>query len=164
MQRHNPLQILGQMSAPGGLALGERHVGDGVGVGDVVHVGKHVAGEGLAVEAQASHTDTTKADTVVGTFSADEPHLVALAANAVVLQSHLQRGVHGRGAAHGEEDVGKVLARQELEDLLGELVGQPVGGAEARGEVQLGRLVLDRLDDLGLTMTCVDTPQARHAV
>lgn len=57
MQRDHSLEVISQVQAPGGLALGERHVLQGVGVGDMVHKRKTVASERLAVKAQAADAD-----------------------------------------------------------------------------------------------------------
>ena len=96
-------------------------------------------GHGITHCAVRYHSHSAEADSVVSALSADEHDLAVPAPGAVEGQCNLQRGVDGRGAAHGEEDLREALLGQQLQNLLREGVRQRVRGVEAGGEVQPNR-------------------------
>jgi hypothetical protein len=113
--------------------------------------------------AHAADRDAAEVDAVVAAFAPDQPGARALAAHAVVGDRHLQRGFHRLGARVGEEHL--VHARGgDLRQRVGQLEGLRVRHVERRREVEFGRLLLDRFDDLRPRVAGVDAPQARHAV
>lgn len=107
---------------------------------------------------------TSEAHAMVRALSADEAHPLAVALGAVVSQRDLHGGVHSRGSAHGEEDLLESAAGQQVQQPLSEHRTQRVSGVEAGGEIQLGSLLLDSLDDLGLVVASVDAPETGDAV
>ena len=72
VQRDDALELVGEMGAPLGLALGEGLVLAVVGVGQVVDAGEQRA-ELLAVRHDAADRDAAEADAVVAALAADQP-------------------------------------------------------------------------------------------
>jgi hypothetical protein len=107
-------QLVGEMRAPLGLALGVGLLGAIVGGLQMVDAGEHVA-ELLAVGAHAAHRDAAEADAVVAALAPDEAGARALALGLVVGQRDFQRGIHRLGAGVGEERVVEVAGSQQGE-------------------------------------------------
>ncbi len=92
MQGDDPLQVVGEVGAMLGLALGEVVAWDAVGVGQMVDAGEQGA-EILAVGRDPADRDAAEADAVIAALAADQPGLGPLASGAVVGQGDLKRGV-----------------------------------------------------------------------
>ena len=75
----------------------------------------------------------------------------------------LQRGVDRFRAGVGEEDVLQPV-RRDVDQAVGQFEGERMAHLEGRREVELGGLLLDRLDDLRPAVAGVDAPQAGGAV
>ena len=157
-----PGQLVGQVRAPLRLALGEGLLGAIVGGLQVVDARQHVA-ELLAVGDHAADRDAAEADAVIAALAADEAGARALALGLVVGERDLQRGVDRLGARIGEERVVEIAGRQQREPR-GQLEHLGVAVLEGRRVVELGRLLLDRLDDRLAAMAGVDAEQARGGV
>ena len=162
MQRDDPLEFVGEVGAPFGLATREGLLGSVVGVRQVVDACQKRTEE-LAVVDDATHRDAAEADAVIAAFAADQAGPLPLAADVPVGQRDLQRGVDSLGARIGEKDVVEVAGR-ELGDARGELEGLGMAELEGRREVELGRLLLDRLDDGLAIVAGVAAPQSGHGV
>ena len=78
-------------------------------------------------------------------------------------QRDLHRGVGGFRAGVAEEHVVEI-GRRQRRDPAGQLEGARMAELEGRREVELGRLLLDRLDDRVAVVAGVGAPQARGAV
>ena len=163
VQRDDALQFVGQVGAPGGLALGIGVLLQVVGVGQVVHGGQQRAGEGLAVGRDAADRDAAKAHAVVAALAANQAGTLAFAAGAVIGQGDLQGGVDGLGTRVGEEDTVQAL-RHEAGHGGGGFEGQRVAQLEARGVVHDAGLAGNRIDDFLAAVAGVHAPQAGRAV
>ena len=105
-------QLVGQVRAPLGLALGEGLLGAVVGGLQMVDAGQHVA-ELLAVGDHAADRDAAEADAVVAALAADEARARALTAGLVVAERDLERGVDRLAARIGEEGIVEIARRQQ---------------------------------------------------
>ena len=162
VQVDEPGQLVGQVRAPLGLALGEGLLGAVVGRLQMVDAGQHVA-ELLAVGDHAADRDAAEADAVIAALAADEAGARALALGLVVGERDLERGVDRLGARVGEERVVEIAGRQQREPR-GQLEHLGVAVLEGRRVVELGRLLLDGLDDRLAAVAGVDAEQARGGV
>ena len=111
----------------------------------------------------AADRDAAEADAVIAALAADQPRARAFAADAVIGQRDLERGVDRLGAGVGEEHVVEPL-RQPAHDLVRELERAGMSHLERRRVVHLGDLPADRLGDLLAAVAGVDAPEAGHAV
>ena len=155
-------QLVGQMRAPLRLALGEGLLGAVVGRLQVVDAGQHVA-ELLAVGDHAADRDAAEADAVIAALAADEAGARALAPGLVVGERDLQRRVDRLGAGIGEERVVEIARRQQREPR-GQLEHLGMAVLEGRRVVELGRHLLDGLDDRLAAVAGVHAEQARGGV
>ena len=130
MQRHDPLERVGEMSAPFRLALGEGLMLAVVGRGQMVDAGKQRA-EILAVVDHAADRNAAEADAVIGPLAADQALARALPAHVVIGERDLQRRVAGLGAGIAVEHVIEI-ARRELGYAGSELERQRMGEREGR--------------------------------
>jgi hypothetical protein len=87
----------------------------------------------------------------------------ALTLRAVVGEGDLQRGVHRFRTGIGEEHMVEI-AGQQLRHLGGELECRGMAHLEGRRVVELGDLLLHRLDDLLAAMAGIDAPEAGGGV
>ncbi len=163
VQRDDAFEFIGQLRAPGRLALGIGVLLQVVGVGQVVDGGQQRAGEGLAVGRDAADRDAAEAHAVVAALAADQAGALAFAAGAVVGQGDLQGGVDRLRTRVGEEHAVQAL-RHEAGDRGGGLEGQRMAELEAGGVVHDAGLARDRLDDLLAAVAGVHAPQAGGAV
>ncbi|MNP00738.1 hypothetical protein D3C76_925330 [compost metagenome] len=101
---------------------------------------------------------------VVGVDPADDVLLGVLAAAVLVVLDQPVGGVHGGGAAGGEEHVVEV-ARRQFGELLAELDGADVGHvAERVGVGQLAHLLGDGVGHFRAAQADVGAPHAAHRV
>ena len=162
VQRDDALQLVGQMRAPFRLALGERLLLAVVGVRQMIDARQHRA-ERLAVVGKPADRHAAEADAVIAALAADEARALALALRDPIGQRDLQRGVGGLRAGVAEEHVVEV-ARRQRRDPARQLEGARMAELEGRREVELGRLLLDRLDDRIAVVAGVGAPQAGGGV
>jgi hypothetical protein len=153
-----PLEVVGQLRAVLGLADAEGVPCRVVRVPQVIDAAEQGA-EHLAIRDDAADGDAAEVDAVVAALAPDEPGARALAARAVVGDRDLERRLDRLRSRVGVEDLGQALGR-DLDQPLGQFEGQRVRHVERRGEVEFGRLALDRLDDLRPVVSRVDAPQS----
>src|SRR5690606_1397353 len=99
----------------------------------------------------------------VAALAADQPEALALAAGTVVGKRDLEGRIGRLGAGIGEEDARVALGRN-LRKPLGELEGDRVAHLERGREIELRRLLADRLDDPRPAVAGVDAPEAGLAI
>ena len=145
MQRDDALERVGEMSAPFRLALGEGLMLAIVGRWQMVDAGQERTEE-LTVVDHAADRNAAEADAVIGALAADQARARALSSHVVIGERDLERRVAGLGAGIAIKHVIEI-ARRELRDARCELERQRMGELEGRGEVELGRLTLDRGHD-----------------
>ena len=87
----------------------------------------------------------------------------ALALGDPIGQRDLQRGVGGFRAGIAEEHVVEI-GRRQRGDPAGQFEGARMAELEGRREIELGRLLLDRLDDRIAVVAGVGAPQAGGGV
>ena len=162
VQVDEPGQFVGQMRAPLRLALGEGLLGAVVGRLQVVDALQHVA-ELLAVGDHAADRDAAEADAVIAALAADEARARALAAGLVIGERDLERGVDGLAARVGEEGIVEIARRQQRQPRC-QLEHLGVAVLEGRRVVELGRHLLDGLDDRLAAVAGVDAEEARGGV
>src|SRR5690606_16482592 len=84
VQRHDALEFVGQVGAPGRLAFRERVVFQAVRVRQVVDGGQQRPRESLAVGRYAAYRNAAKAHAVVAALAPDQPGALRVATRAVV--------------------------------------------------------------------------------
>ena len=157
-----PLELVGEMRAPVRLAHGEGLVLAAVGRRQVVDAGEQRA-ELPAIGHDAADRDAAEADAVIAALAADQARAGALAADVVIGERDLERGVDRLRARVAEEDMIEI-ARRQRRDPAGELEGARMGELERRRIVELGRLRADRRHDRVAVMAGIGAPQAGGAV
>ena len=162
MQRDDPLERVGEMSAPFRLALGEGLMLAIVGRGQMVDARQERA-EIFAVVDHAANRNAAEANAVIGALAADEALARAIAPHVVIGERDLERRVAGLGARIAVEHVIEV-ARRKLGQARRELERQRMGELEGRREIELRRLPLDRSHDRRPVVSGVAAPQARRGV
>ena len=162
MQRHQSLQLVGELGAVLRLPAGERIALKVVGVGQVVDA-VHERPEQLAVGDHAAHRDAAEAHPVIAALAADEARARALAAHALRGDGDLERRVHRLRARVAEEHVVEVAGHQCRQPRR-QLEGAGMAHLEGRRVVHARHLVLHRLDDLGAAVAGIDAPHAGGAV
>jgi TetR/AcrR family transcriptional regulator len=162
VQRDDALELVGELGAVLGQAAGEGVAGGIVRVPDVVDAGEQSA-EHLAVGDDPADRDAAEVYAVIAALAADEACARALALGAVISEGDLQCGLDGFGTRIREEDVVEPLGG-DLRQARGELEGLRVRHLEGGGIVELGDLLLHRLDDFRPAMAGIDAPQPRGAV
>ena len=146
MERHDALEIVGEMRAPFRLAARKRLLGAVIGVRQVVDACQQRAEE-LAVLDDAADRDAAEADAVIAALAADQARPAALALHVPIGQRDLERRIDRLGARIAEEDVVEVAGR-ELGDARRE--GEAARMAELEGGriIEFRRLGLDGGGDL----------------
>ena len=119
--------------------------------------------EELAVVDHAADRDAAEADAVIALLASDQPLPRAFAAQAVIGDRDLQRGVDGLGAGVREEHVIEIAGR-ELDQAVRELEAGRMTHLERRRVFHRRELLAHRLGDFLAAMTGVDAPQAGDAV
>ena len=138
VQRHQPLQRVGELGAVLGQAAAEAVLLQVERVRQVVDAGQQRAEEHPVLD-HAADRDAAEADAVIAALAADQPGARALADGALVGERDLERGVDRFRAGIGEEGVVEV-AREQMGELRGELERLGMAPLEAGREVELGRL------------------------
>ena len=162
MQRHHPLEIVGEFGAMLRLILREGVAGEIMGVTDVVDA-RQMGREGAAVRHHAADRHAAEADAVIAALAADQARPRSLSDGALIGQRDLQRGVDRLGAGIGEEDAVEPL-RRDLGEPLGEIERQRMAHVERGREVEVRQLPLDGGGDLAAAMAGIDAPEAGRAV
>ena len=162
MQRDDALELVGEMRAPVRLALAEGLLLAIVGRGQVVDAGEQRAEE-FAVGDDAADRDAAEADAVIAALAADQARARAFAADVVIGERDLERGVDRLRAGIGEEHMVEA-GRRQRGDAARELEGLRMGELERGRVVELGRLGADRLDDRVAVVAGIGAPQAGGAV
>ncbi len=111
MQRHQAVELVGEMRAPFRLADGEGLLLAVIGRRQMIDAGQQRA-ELLAVVDDAADRDAAEADAVIAALAADQPHARALAAHVVIGERDLQRGVDRLRAGIAEEHMIEIAGRQ----------------------------------------------------
>ena len=166
VQRHERGQFLGEVASP--LRLAARA---GVTLPDVrrlqmIDARDHATRECPAIVGYAAHGHAPEPNAVIPPLPPDETEFRTVPPRDVIRQRDFHRRVHGRRAAHGEEDVVQSRARHE------QLAHEPIrvferlrmGEEEGWAEIERRELILRRPYDRIRTVTSVGTPQARGAV
>ncbi len=162
VERHQPLEVVGEIGAVLGLALHEGVAGEVVGVAQVVDAREER--EHPAVVDEPPDRDAAEADAVIAALAPDHPGPGALADGALVGERDLERGIDRFRARAGEEHPVERAGRRDGGETLGELEGDRVAHLE-RGRVVEGReLALDGLGDAPAAVPGIDAPQAGGAV
>ena len=162
MQRHDALERVGEMRAPFRLALGEGLMLAVIGRGQMVDARQERAKE-LAVVDHAADRNAAEAHAVIGALAADQTLTRALPAHVMIGERDLERRVAGLGAGIAIEHVIEI-ARREFGQARRQLERQRMGEREARSEIELRRLALDRGHDRGPVVAGVAAPQTRRAI
>ncbi len=123
----------------------------------VVDVRQERPGVGLAVRRHAADRHPGDIDAVVGALAADEAGAGAFAAQAMVGKRDLERGVDRLRPRVGEEHPPHARGR-DPRNALGETERQRMAERERGGEIELARLLADRLDDARPAVAGVDAP------
>ena len=92
VQRHHPLDIVGEFGAMLRLTLCKRVAGEIMGVTDVIDTRK-MGRERAAVRHHAADRHAAETDTVIAALAADQAGAGRLACGAMIGQRHLQRGI-----------------------------------------------------------------------
>ena len=119
MQRDDALELVGEMRAPLRLALAERLLLAVVGRRQVIDAGEQRAEE-LPVGDDAADRDAAEADAVIAALAADQARARAFAADVVIGERDLERGVDRLRAGIAEEHVVEV-GRRERRDAARQL-------------------------------------------
>ena len=162
MQRHQPLEIVGEFGAMRRQVLRERIAGEIMGVADMIDAGQ-MGRECTAVVDHAADRHAAEADAVIAALAADQTRARRLTGGALIGERDLQRGVDRFRARIGEEDTIESF-RRDLGQPLGEIERNGVAHLERRREVQGHQLTLDGRGDLAAAMAGVDAPQSGRAV
>ena len=162
VQRDEAVEIVGEMRAPFGLALGEGLLLAIVGVRQMIDAVQRRA-EHLAVRHDAADRDAAEADAVIAALAPDQPHARGFAAHVVVGERDLERGVDRLRAGIAEEHVIEI-ARRKRRDAARKLERLGMRELERRRIVEFGGLLLDCRNDRIAVVTRVAAPHAGGAV
>ena len=141
MQRHHPLDIVGEFGAVLRLILGKRVAGEIMGVTDVIDT-RQMGRKRAAVRHHAADRHAAETDAVIAALAADQARPRSLSDGALVGERDLQRGVDRLGARIGEEDAIEPL-RRDLGKPLGEIERQRMAHVERGREVEVRQAALD---------------------
>src|SRR6185312_9882874 len=132
-------------------------------MGEMVHAGQQGARPHPAVRRDAADGDSSEADAVVGALASDEARARALAADAVIADRDLERGVDRLGARIHEEHVIEAGGR-DLTDALGKLERTRMSHLKRRCVIERLELMRDRVANLRPAVAGIDAPQARYRI
>ena len=162
MQRDDAFEIVREMRAPVRLALAERLLGAIVGRRQMIDAGQQRAEE-FAVADDAADRDAAEADAVIAALAADQARARAFAADVVIGERDLERGVDRLRSGIAEEHMIEVLRRQRRHPAR-QLERLRMRKLKRRRVVELGRLRADRRDDRIAVVSGVGAPQPGGAV
>ena len=145
VQRDDAFELVGEMPAPFRLALGKGLMLAAIGCRQMIDAGQQRAEE-FAVVDNAADRNAAEADAVIAALAADQPRARALAADVVISERDLERGVDRFRARIAEEHAVEI-ARRQRRDPARQFEGFGVGEVERRRIVEFGRLPRDRGDD-----------------
>src|SRR5262249_59987653 len=114
----------------------------------------------FAIVDDAADRRAAEADAVIAALAADEPRARAFAADVVIGERDLERGVDRLRARIREEHMVEAFGR-ECGDAARELERLGMGELKRRRIVELGRLRADRLDDRVAGIARIGAPQTR---
>ena len=135
MQRHHPLEIVGELGAMLRLILRKGVAGEIMGVTDVIDA-RQMGRERAAVRHHAADRHAAEADAVIAALAADQARPRPLSDGALIGERDLQRGVDRFRAGIGEEDAVEPL-RRDLGEPLGEIERQRMAHVERGREVEV---------------------------
>ena len=162
VQLHDPLQLVGHLTAPLRLTAAPGLALEVLRVAQVVDAGQKRP-EQLAVRRYTAHRNAAETDAVVALLAPDQPHPLPFPAHPVPGDRDLQRRIDRFGTRVHEEDAGQPLGR-DLRQPVGQFEGARIAHLKSRVVVQLRRLLLDRRHDVRMAVPRVAAPQPRHAV
>jgi hypothetical protein len=162
VQGDDAFEIVGEMRAPVRLALREGLLGAIVGRRQMVDAGQQRAEE-FPVADDAADRDAAEADAVVAALAPDQAGARAFAADVVVGEGDLQRGVDRFRSGVAEEHVIEV-GRRQRRDPARQLERLRMRELERRRVVELGGLRADRRDDRIAIVSRVRAPKSGGAV
>ena len=162
MQRDDAFEIVGEVRAPVRLALAEGLLLAIVGRRQVIDAGQQRAEE-FPVGDDAADRNAAEADAVIAALAADQARARAFAADVVIGERDLERGVDRLRAGIAEEHVVEV-ARRQRRDAARQLERLGMGELERRRVVELGRLRADRRHDRIAVVAGIGAPQPGGAV
>src|SRR5215813_5248987 len=162
MQSDKTIEIVGKMRAPFRLADTESLLLAIVSRYQMVDTGEQRA-ELLAIVDNTANGDATEAYAVIPALPTDQAHARGVAANVVIGERNLERGVDGLGTGVAEKYVIEI-GRGERGNPAREFKGLWMAELERRCVVQRGRLALDGLDDRLAIVAGIRAPKTGGAV
>ena len=162
MQGDQALQIIGEMRAVFRLALAEGLLVAVIGVGQMIDAGQQRA-EHLAVVDDAADRGAAEADAVIAALAADQAGARAFAADVVIGQRDLQRGVGGFRAGIAEEHVFEP-GRRQFGDAARQFERLRMAELERRRVIQRLGLLADRRGNLAAAVAGIAAPHAGGGV
>src|SRR5262245_13459844 len=156
------IEIVGKMRAPFRLADTESLLLAIVSRYQMVYTGEQRA-ELLAIVDNTANGDATEAYAVIPALPTDQAHARGVAANVVIGERNLERGVDGLGTGVAEKYVIEI-GRGERSNPARKFKGLRMAELERRRVVQRGRLALDGLDDRLAIVAGIRAPTTGGAV
>ena len=150
------------MAAPFRLTLGESLLRAIIGVRQVIDAGEHGAEE-FAVGDHAADTDAAEIHAMIAALAPDEAGARGFTLGTVISERDLERCVGGFRTRIAEERIVQIAGRQ-IGEARGEFEHLGMAELESGGEIELGRLFLDRFDDPGATVAGIGAPKARRRI
>ena len=138
VQRDQAVERVGQMRAPFRLADAEGLLGAVISRRQMIDTGEQRA-ELFAVVDDAADRDAAEADAVIAALAADQPHPRCMAADAVIGERNLERGIDRLRAGIAKEHMIEIAGRQRSKARR-QLEGLGMGKLKSRRIVELGRL------------------------
>ena len=163
MQRHQPLELVGQLRPVRRRAAREGVPRRIMRVRQVVDPRQQRPRPGLAVRRDAAHRDAAEAYAVVAALAPDETRARGLTARAVPGEGDLQCRVDRFRSGVGEKHVIEPLGR-DFHQLVCQRERPRMTHLEGRRVVQGLELARDRLSDLPAAVSRVDAPQSRDRI
>ena len=111
----------------------------------------------FAVGDHAADRRAAEADAVIAALAADEARARGVAADVMIGERDLERGIDRLRTGIAEEHVIEIAGRQRR-DAAGEFESLGMAELEGRREVEFGRLFLDGLDDRVAVMPGIGAP------
>ena len=162
VQRHQALEIIGEMATPFGLTFGEGVVLEAVGMRQMIDAGKGRA-EIFAVVGDAADGDAAEANAVIALFAAVQARARRIAGDIVIGERDLERGIRGFGAGIGEEHMVELAGRQRGEARR-ELKRRRMAHLETGAVLETPDLGAHGFGDFLTGMATIYAPQTRGRV